>query len=58
MNGEVAKECLRQITMPVFSHTRVRQGGCKANVVLETSAAPRNADKKGVDIYVFTGWSV
>ena len=45
-------------TMPVFSHTRVLEGRCKANVVLETTAAPINADKKGEEIYVFKGWSI
>ena len=45
-------------TMPVFSHTRVLEGRCKANVVLGTTAAPTNADKKSVEIYVFTGWNV
>ena len=46
-------------TMPVFSHTRVSlEGRCKANVVLGTTAAPINADKKSVEIHVFTGWNV
>ena len=45
-------------TMPVFSHTGVLEGRCKANVVLETTAAPRNADNKNVEIYVFTVWNV